>query len=193
MLHHIAPLFQVVVALLLLANSAAALGKTYPNDPFAPHYRLPKSRELGTTAQQIRASYSVGAQLNKSAQLLMQVTGEFMTWSFLGIRLTALFTVHRFGQSGPRFLALRVGPSVHVIPHSRVDLAFSFEAGPQNVHPFSKSWMPVLAGAMTFTVSLSSYWFLQLEGQASWGVYSQSGASTTFLGINLLAGVGVQI
>ncbi|MCA9524451.1 MAG: hypothetical protein KC609_25970 [Myxococcales bacterium] len=183
----------LLLATLLVSHALWAATPRYPEDPFSGEYRPPKARELGTTAGQVRLACNLGAQVNKSPQLLVQCGAEVMTWAFLGIRATTLFTAKRFGHSSPHAFALRVGPSIHVIPFSRVDLAAFFEGGAQAIEPFGKTWMAVIAGGLTFTISLSSYWFVQLEGQVSWGVYKKQGQGQHLVGVNLFAGAGVQL
>ena len=182
----------------LLSSSAIAAppaSRPYPPDPFAERYRPPEASQVGTAAGQVRLLLAAGSLLIDGPQIGVQATAEFMTFAFLGVRLSTLGTAARLDSAGPATWSWKAGPSLHFLPYRRVDLGLFLEAGPAALDPFGdhSAWAPLLDIGATLDVSLSSFWLLRLEGNLGWGVYERGGEAATYFGPGFLLGVGVQL
>lgn len=194
-------LFAVLLAVVVglspaLATAESPKGAPYPADPLASHYEPPRARELGVTARQLRVFLGGGAAYVHGPQLGLQATIEFTTLAFLGIRITSPATITRFTGDGPGIWGLQIGPALHLLPYRRVDFGLFFEAGPAWVHQFgagASAWMARMSAGGSLAISLSTYWFLLLEGSLAVGVHAREGAAVNYLAPGGLLAVGIQI
>jgi hypothetical protein len=179
-------------AITLVSLTAGAARADHPPDPFAGEYRLPRAREVGTTAGQFRMIGSGVLALGGSApELGLHGTLELMTFAYLGVR-GSLQTTVLHADDEPLVAAARVGPSLHLLPYRRVDVSLFFEGGAALVKPRSThlTAMPVLAPGLTLEVWLASWALIRLEGHLEWGLYEAPPEASRYLRYVGLMGLG---
>jgi len=179
-------------AFLALSVFAGPARAEHPPDPFAAEYAIPRDRDVGAAAGQLRA---VGAGLvaigRSGPELGLQGTLELMTFAYLGVRSSLESTLLRPG-GGPMLLAGKVGPSLHVVPYRRVDLSFFFEAGLAAIDLTGQpTAMPIVSPGGTLELWVASWAFLRAEGHVDWGVYGQSSEAHGYLRLVGTGGVGI--
>lgn len=168
---------------------------TYPEDPFAATYQLPRAREVGTTAGQFRM---IGSGLlnfgGTSPALGLHGTLELMTFAYLGVRGSLQTTL--FGPSSePLVFAAKAGASLHVLPYRRVDLSLFFEGGIGVVDPTkpSSAPMPLVSPGATFEIWLSHWAFLHSEVHLDWGIYERAALAHKYMRVGGKLGLGIAL
>jgi hypothetical protein len=157
------------MALLPLLHSIFFDARAYPPDPFAEEYVVPKERDVGTTAGQLRAiaAGAIGLGPHGAFDVGAQGTLEAMTIPYVGLRGTLEGApIHASGD--PSVFMAKGGPSFHLFPYRRVDLSLFFEAG---VATIAGAIAPVVSPGATFEVWLDPNWFLRAEGHTDWAVF----------------------
>jgi hypothetical protein len=164
----------------------------HPPDPFAAEYRVPEAREVGTTAGQLRivGSGVVGVGRGGS-ELGLAGTLELLTFAYLGVRGT-LETSVLPPDDGPFVMSARVGPSLHLLPYRRIDVALFFEAGAALLEPRTrhKTGMPVLAPGLGLDIWLASWATIRVEGHLDWGIYELRDEARSYLRFAGQCGLG---
>jgi hypothetical protein len=185
----------MAAVLFVVSDTAHALPDlSYPEDPFAKEYRPPVPKEVGTAAGQVRIIGSAGLAYATGSELALQGTLEAMTFSVLGVRVSTAATATR-RSSDPRVWSFLVGPSLHVLPYRRIDIALFVEGGVALVDPFAdgSTQMPLVRSGVALQIFLSGIWFLQLETAVAWGVFDRGGAPAHYTGGSFLFGVGIAL
>ncbi len=168
---------------------------SYPEDPFADSYRMPRKRELGTVAGQFRM---IGTALvnprGADSELGLHGTLELMTFAYLGVRgslQTTLFKPHDV----PLVFAAKAGAALHVLPYRRVDLSFYFEGGVGVVAPTkpNSAPMPLCSPGLTFDIWLSHWAFLHTDVHLDWGIYERANAAHNYVRVGTLLGLGIAL
>jgi hypothetical protein len=175
-----------------ITSAAPPAGTPYPADPFAAEYRIPARRDVGAAAGQFRVMGSGLLALGRDG-LDAGGTGtlELMTFAYVGVRASseALF----LGAGNPSLWAARVGPSLHLLPYSRVDLSGYLEAGVAGLGLFGSNATaaPMLSPGGCIDVWLDSLFFLHLDGHLDWAVYSLADQAHAYLRLVGGAGLGL--
>ncbi len=168
---------------------------TYPEDPFAASYHMPRVRQVGTTAGQFRM---IGAALlhpgGAGPELGLHGTLELMTFAYLGVRGSLQTTL--FGPSSePLVFAAKAGASLHLLPYRRVDLSLFFEGGVGVIDPIKpgNTPMPLVSPGVSFEVWLSHWAFLYGEVHLDWGIYERATLAQKYLRVGALLGIGIAL
>ncbi len=155
-------------------------------DPLAREYDPPRVREVGATAGQVRVVATVGAGIQNGLHLAGLGTLEFMTIPWVGLRMSSLLTIPlNTGSSGTgaQLWVFRMGPSLHLLPHKRVDLSLLFDGGVAlvDIGKDTRTVMPAISPGAAFDVWLSSAFFLRFEGTIDIGIADRANAARVYV------------
>lgn len=183
-----------LLALVLVVPRAAPVAAPYPADPFADEYASPEAeKEVGTAAGQLRCSSAAGAA-GPIADPTLLGTIEIMPHAHLGVRASSALQLS--GRSGdPAPWAFRVGPSLHLLPYRRVDLAVFFEGGPAIADLFvsAPKVSPMVVFGAELSLALSPLFFVKLQGELGWATFDDEGSARRYLRPALFLGLGVSL
>jgi hypothetical protein len=140
----------VILAASWLAPSVASAGA----DPLGDPYVVPSERQRGTAYGQIDLWSGVGGRSQDGRSGEWQSTIELMTFAWIGVRTSSAVTLDRGSAPTRRWLIASVGPSVHLFPYRRFDVALYVEGGVVRVRDREAHYAP----ALTPGVSVEWWW-----------------------------------